>query len=158
MPSNGQHSFLPKEIGKLVIEDNVSMPSNGQHSFLLEFVQNKTPEICMCQCPQTGHTLFYVDEANAIMAAAKACVNALKRATLISTLQNFTVRMEDGRCQCPPTGHTHFYGMGRRPVSGKQAVSMPSNGQHSFLQTWILTYLNYLNGVNALKRATLIST
>ena len=182
MPSNGPHSFLQvweqcsqgvgcqcpqtgnthfyrdRRIALDKLHKACQCPQTGNTHFYIPTVSIPSTRPRVCQCPQTGHTLFYVDEANAIMAAAKACVNALKRATLISTLQNFTVRMEDGRCQCPPTGHTHFYGMGRRPVSGKQAVSMPSNGQHSFLQTWILTYLNYLNGVNALKRATLIST
>ena len=132
MPSNGQHSFLPKEIGKLVIEDNVSMPSNGQHSFLLEFVQNKTPEICMCQCPQTGHTHFY------------------------GALEFFDEDKAE-TCQCPQTGRTHFYKYGSNvaKVSGVNALK-----RATLISTVTAESLSTSSTkrVNALKRATLIST
>ena len=62
------------------------------------------------------------------------CVNALKRATLISTKAIFAAKIENTMCQCPERGDTHFYD------------AKPE------------TVVTGFSGVNALKGATLIST
>ncbi len=64
----------------------------------------------MCQCPLTGNTHFYS--------------------------QRKTECFFDCRCQCPLTGNTHFYEAIPDDVVITFDVSMPSNGQHSFLQLW----------------------
>ncbi len=109
-------------------------------------------------------------------------VNALQRATLISTLQDDRVSEYYVVCQCPPTGNIHFYV--QRPQERQEVirvnalqratlistrgnggdimltndVSMPSNGQHSFLQKSANIKEEHNVCVNALQRATLIST
>ncbi len=62
----------------------------------------------VCQCPLTGNTHFYyrIDTAH-------------------NDFQNL--------CQCPLTGNTHFYNEGIFENRSDVCVSMPSNGQHSFL-------------------------
>ncbi len=132
MPSNGQHSFLLLAFLATEDDDDVSMPSNGQHSFLRitrkedSMAQNRVNALqratlistCRlndrqkrtgtCQCPPTGNTHFYVshDPAYAV----------------------------GDLCQCPPTGNTHFYRRFSIRQKTKMVVSMPSNGQHSFLR------------------------
>ena len=82
-------------------------PSNGPHSFL----------------PNLASRSFRNSQ----------CVNALQRATLISTESSHQRRFGCYRCQCPPTGHTHFYRRGQPHGGQPHGVSMPSNGPHSFL-------------------------
>ena len=60
--------------------------------------------------------------------------------------------------QGPRTGNTHFYRRDKVHQSINQSVSMPSHGQHSFLRRHILLNLPVAGCVNALARATLIST
>ena len=109
-------------------------------------------------------------------------VNALQRATLISTTVSEMLlnlyedvsmpsngqhsflrhcrehRSYRSRCQCPPTGNTHFYAISKAEKRAATRVAMPSNGPHSFLQTQAAECLRKTVRVNALKRATLIST
>ena len=66
-----------------------------------------------CQCPHTGNTHFY-EEGRQVQGEHAGCVNALTRATLIST-KDF-----------------------RKAERKWQKVSMPSHGQHSFLPSVIL--------------------
>ena len=84
MPSNGQRSFLRRyvRLGEAP-GGGVSMPSNGQRSFLQLYIM-ATTDSYPCQCPQTGNAHFYI-VAYAVMEKPDWCVNALKRATLIST-------------------------------------------------------------------------
>ena len=62
------------------------------------------------------------------------CVNALTRATLISTARTEEVWLIAAVCQCPHTGNTHFYWDSRLSSTAPKIVSMPSHGQHSFLR------------------------
>ena len=107
MPSNGPHSFLHMVEPSKGRSPNVSMPSNGLHSFLHLSWRDITEVILMCQCPPTGNTHFYGKDKNDYVA--------------------------DSTCQCPPTGHTHFYIEEIAGTVKPYRVSMPSNGQHSFL-------------------------
>ncbi len=61
-------------------------------------------------------------------------------------------------CQCPLTGHTHFYDVQLYRNSIRRIVSMPSHGPHSFLHFEEEEDLEPKKCVNALSRATLIST
>ena len=62
-----------------------------------------------CQCPLTDNTHFYM---------------VVLFAGLII-----------GVCQCPLTGNTHFYLVHPSGWEASKNVSMPSHGQHSFLQS-----------------------
>ena len=62
--------------------NNVSMPSNGLHPFLLDTDADGN-QVITCQCPQTGYIHFYKTEHKKF--TDDICVNALKRATSIST-------------------------------------------------------------------------
>ena len=117
---------------RLFGEGNVAGPSHGQHSFLLKGQSSS------------------IDQS--------FCVNALARATLISTTAHLTESTRSRLCQCPRTGNTHFYVLQNGwavmdipecqcPRTGnthfydkfpyiprfRGMVSMPSHGQHSFL-------------------------
>ena len=109
------------------------MPSNGLHPFL---------------------------QSNLSIATVKnARVNALKRATSISTQDSLTVEdLEDAMCQCPQTGYIHFYTKDGYLIAWNGYVSMPSNGLHPFLQKFRYGRTTISIRVNALKRATSIST
>ena len=87
---------------------DVSMPLNGLHPFLHE----------------TDHEATVTYE----------CINALKRATSISTNVYFEFHDEKFVCQCPLTGYIHFYGKALEWTESKTDVSMPFNGLHPFLQ------------------------
>ncbi len=87
----------------------------------------------MCKCPLTGNTHFYKC-ISPFRFLLKNCVNALVRATLISTDTTVDSKEAIRMCKCPRTGNTHFYRL-------KRAFRTLGN-----------------SGVNALVRATLIST
>ncbi len=61
----------------------------------------------MCQCPKTGNSHFHKLKVNAEY-KIYACVNALRRATLIST-EMPQIPKEGIMCQCPKTGNSHFH-------------------------------------------------
>ena len=61
-------------------------------------------------------------------------------------------------CQCPQTGYIHFYLWNYRWYGVQHAVSMPSNGLHPFLHIMYKKRKYFEYCVNALKRATSIST
>ena len=82
------------------------MPSNGQHSFLLSYAKKVVMKYARVNALKRA-TLISTENAKDINRMAKG-VNALKRATLISTKEALT-------------------------IESVLNVSMPSNGQHSFL-------------------------
>ena len=63
----------------------VSMPSHGQHSFLRKCRDSIWANQGRCQCPHTGNTHFY-RMMNSLMVNSTKSVNALTRATPISTM------------------------------------------------------------------------
>ena len=108
------------------------MPSNGQQSFLpWKATDTRTP-FAGCQCPPTGNSHFYIhyEWYNVLV---RDGVNALQRATVISTTLTMEKKYEFTGCQCPPTGNSHFYEVRLYQRRHHHGVSMPSNGQQSFL-------------------------
>ena len=108
------------------------MPSHGQHSFLLRIIL--------------------------VLLLALLCVNALTRATLISTHIDLKPITIPKTCQCPHTGNTHFYGKNVKMyacgITGVNALT-----RATLISTIVGVILNsFAAGVNALTRATLIST
>ena len=133
MPSNGQHSFLP--LVAIETDGNLSRcqcPRTGNTHF---YPRNHDDNGCgyVCQCPRTGNTHFYGVFLDRMVDELK-CVNALERATLISTWLKKCEIETAKQCQCPRTGNTHFYLGCNHDDLQPWHVSMPSNGQHSFLQ------------------------
>ena len=156
-PQTGNTHFYDYRSRLSLQQKLVSMPSNGQHSFLHEYNKFIGDIYSVCQCPQTGNTHFYEFEELLWISTLHVSmpsngqhsflqetvwkkfllvkrVNALKRATLISTVKRRKCKWKWALCQCPQTGNTHFY---------QQTVN-----------SWIYPS----NCVNALQRTTLIST
>ena len=88
----------------------------------------------MCQCPKTGNSHFHEKYTRCIRRGKKS-VNALRRATLISTKKEKLKACIFAMCQCPKTGNSHFHSVDKIRRKG---CDNPC--------------------VNALRRATLIST
>ena len=62
---------------------------------------------------------------------ANDCVNALRRATLISTLQNKKFRLLGLACQCPKTGNSHFHEKNKSAVIS-ELCQCPKTGNSHF--------------------------
>ncbi len=107
IPSNGPHSFLQEETCRLQQTGGVSMPSNGPHSFLQMAKVNKWPE--------------------------RTSVNALQRATLISTETKYGYSWVSIYVSMPSNGPHSFLRHIEAKTNASFDVSMPSNGPHSFL-------------------------
>ena len=85
------------------------------------------------------------------------CVNALQRATLISTRNSWKAGLRLGGCQCPPTGNTHFHCNKR--VNGYLRERVNALQRATLISTLIRPSRSQCSScVNALQRATLIST
>ncbi len=138
----------------------------------------------MCQCPSTGFLHFYKKKfMNGISTAL--CVNALQRASFISTTlfnrrSRICIRLcqcpstgflhfypdivielfvEDEVCQCPSTGFLHFYMKIEMSTQNSTAVCQcPSTGFLHFYRTIIIRRGQSYICVNALQRASFIST
>ncbi len=156
MPSDGQHAFLPCTDDENVVSIEVSMPSNGQHAFLQQRKKaaGKERDVSM---PSNGQHSF-LPGTRFSGRAIWSCVNALKRATRIST----TIGHSSGTCcvcvnalkratRISTSNYSINWCMDR-------LVSMPSNGQHAFLLGELWLHCHEQRCVNALKRATRIST
>ena len=136
------------------------MPSHGQHSFLLPPEEERYFILSKCQCPHTGNTHFYAHQCVSNSLKESGCVNALTRATLISTGYLILECVFSCLCQCPQTGNTHFY-------LDAEWVAMlgefyewqcPQTGNTHFYR-YSMPHTDHKQGcVNALTRATLIST
>ena len=61
------------------------------------------------------------------------CVNALQRATLISTYKKNGLKILSVRVSMPSNGPHSFLRGSEKARAGQCSVSMPSNGPHSFL-------------------------
>ena len=89
----------------------------------------------MCQCPVSGKSHFYARYMHETQKVER-CVNALYRASLISTLEpKYQEPKREKMCQCPVSGKSHFYILEHR-----------------------IGRMEYKHCVNALYRASLIST
>ena len=62
-----------------------------------------------CQCPERGDLHFYHEAEKKKAEKTKKCVNALKGATFISTINSGRDGTEGKMCQCPERGDLHFY-------------------------------------------------
>ena len=108
-----------------------------------------------CHFPRFGGTHFYRKARHCQQ--AHVCVNALQRATLISTSLLEENVKDLARCQCPPTGHTHFYTF--CIVLIWLFLSVNALQRATLISTWIKSEKSRVGKcVNALQRATLIST
>ena len=88
----------------------------------------------LCQCPKTGFPHFYSQRFEC----------------------NANNRME---CQCPKTGFPHFYPTdANAATSKKQPCQCPKTGFPHFYRLRAIVELHSNGCVNALKRASLIST
>ena len=87
-PFIGLLSFLRKANSLLKnCKKDVSMPFNGLLSFLPRLaISDEDKNSITCQCPSTGFFHFYKKQKN-IGVGLFDCVNALQRASFISTLQ-----------------------------------------------------------------------
>ena len=86
------------------------------------------------------------------------CVNALERATLISTRMTLTMVAFVLLCQCPRTGNTHFYQIATKKIL-KDDKCVNALERATLISTRQKTQRRGHNiRVNALERATLIST
>ena len=86
----------------------VSMPYIGLLPFLHSSQKGKVTINRLCQCPTSGFSHFYtgVHHQNQQL---HGCVNALHRASPISTSRD-DERNDNGKgCQCPTSGFSHFY-------------------------------------------------
>ena len=110
----------------------------------------------MCQCPSSGFSHFYYEKERYVY--PKECVNALLRASLISTSLFDETKLVLIGCQCPSSGFSHFYIIVCMLMS-KNTVSMPFFGLLSFLHlSTKVPNVEVTDRVNALLRASLIST
>ena len=136
----------------------VSMPSNGQHSFLLGLL-GRRGGFSDCVNALKRATLISTRWRVLLTPCTGSCVNALKRATLISTAppeikMSWLLKGVNALKRATLISTNSLSEAGRHGFD----VSMPSNGQHSFLQGAREKEIERYRCVNALKRATLIST
>ena len=109
MPSVGRSSFLLKIWNSSKKMDlHVSMPSVGRSSFLQSMVITSSAIKQVCQCPQSGDPHFYTGSKLWITRTPES-VNALSRASLISTRRQGYHKEGKVSCQCPQSGKPHFY-------------------------------------------------
>ena len=90
--------------------------------------------------------------------APRLSVNALYRASPISTMKQKNSQLFTRRCQCPISGFSHFYHPLILRKNPKSVVSMPYIGLLPFLRRHQLPNLRIQRCVNALYRASPIST
>ena len=184
MPYVGQASFLQKITFVLsLVQAMCQCPMSGKPHFYRRRKQHEQALHPMCQCPMSGKPHFYAPQSHGIR-RGRNCVNALCRASLISTIATHRsttilvycvnalcraslISTDDGdededyedevsmpyvgqasflptsknyeeiyeiKCQCPMSGKPHFYA---------SEATAPATAQE---------------GVNALCRASLIST
>ena len=132
------------------------MPFFELLSFLLRYILTRERKL-VCQCPSSGFSHFY-RKAESLDAAHWLRVNALLRASLISTLDReewkagyklvsmpFFGLLSFLRCwvyvpylshcwyQCPSSGFSHFYHSSSNQQLCRKYVSMPFFGLLSFL-------------------------
>ena len=62
----------------------------------------------MCQCPTAGFFHFY-EQLDSYRVEFEICVNALQRASSISTIYYSGAWIHGSMCQCPTAGFFHFY-------------------------------------------------
>ena len=134
-----------------------------------------------CLCPKTGNSHFHLMEfelikrnlicVNALERATlistlgraskneskQNCVNALRRATLIST-EEIAEIVNQALCQCPKTGNSHFHKSIWHFQWSEKLCQCPKTGNSHFHggSSPLKPILAFC--VNALRRATLIST
>ncbi len=85
MPYVGQASFLP--LGTLMEDANDNLcqcPMSGKPHFYVRITEKEVDAVNVCQCPMSGKPHFY-RWAGSIGTNNNYCVNALCRASLIST-------------------------------------------------------------------------
>ena len=110
----------------------VSMPSNGQPSFLRDVWAVERAFLYLCQCPLTGNHHFYFPCTCQCQVHGIWCQCPLTgNHHFYDSRQQRTTYI--WRCQCPLTGNHHFYEVKRLSSEKREEVSMPSNGQPSFL-------------------------
>ena len=138
MPFNGLPSFLRSrdfaEMHECMLQ--CQCPSTGYLHFYLEYASEELKDDAeiVCQCPSTGYLHFYPGDdvscsyrhfvcVNALQRATFISthtspffsnkmfrrVNALQRATFISTMRDYNQSHWNEMCQCPSTGYLHFY-------------------------------------------------
>ncbi len=84
--------------------------------------------------PYFGLLLFLQKGIQPVVLQGK-CVNALLRATPISTKGKEILKREEELCQCPTSGYSYFYEVQKLlKVYSKTEVSMPYFGLLLFLQ------------------------
>ncbi len=97
---------IKKEEEKMTVF--VSMPYIGLLPFLLEMVDDDTQDNAVCQCPTSGFSHFYLPKVF-VFGMLIGCVNALHRASPISTPFRPRRSQQSLLCQCPTSGFSHFY-------------------------------------------------
>ena len=87
----------------------------------------------MCQCPKSGFFHFYLPELEIGEVVEINGVNALSRASSIST-KPFTVctQLREWVCQCPKSGFFHFYKLRQIEKEDKTMCQCPKSGFFHF--------------------------
>ena len=108
MPFIGLLPFL--RVDKMILYKNVdeSMPFIGLLPFLQKIVKEKRNQIEKSQCPLSGFFHFYALQRlwNRFKSVG---VNALYRASSISTMEKELILRCSKLSQCPLSGFFHFY-------------------------------------------------
>ena len=113
--------------------------------------------ILVCQCPISGFSHFY-DYISSELQRSQNCVNALSRASPISTNENTFGKLLNFLCQCPISGFSHFYSYYQTFPFYEDVCQCPISGFSHFYLFFILPNICLVNCVNALSRASPIST
>ena len=143
-PQTGYHHFHINIFFRKEVKEDVSMPSNGLPSFPQQLGLYWNLQRYMCQCPQTGYHHFH-RKKNENYQKVDNSVNALKRATIISTEGRMDACGSVEDVSMPSNGLPSFpLYLNRNRKQKSYQVSMPSNGLPSFPQC--LSETLYLQG------------
>ncbi len=111
----------------------MSMPCIGQVSFLPAAFSNITAQMIVCQCPVSGKSHFYLQKVTIHQFVKIVSMPCIGQVSFLQHWQYLAYSL-GYMCQCPVSGKSHFYE--KKAAEAEKKVA----------------------GVNALYRASLIST
>ena len=102
--------FTDKIKTRKQLKRDILMPFFGLPLFLQLLLNGEYLNLTiMCQCPSSGYLYFYEFMKNKEKFLSYLGVNALLRATFISTNTQKTWFIILLQCQCPSSGYLYFY-------------------------------------------------
>ena len=103
--------------------------------------------LCRVSMPWVGLLLFLRLQLLRLLIQYHGSVNALGRATPISTYKNILIRRCRLWCQCPRSGYSYFYIIRRQEIWQRNLLSVNALGRATPISTTLMLILGVCFGV-----------